>query len=171
MTCTPQDFRSAMRRFPSSVAIVATGARPYRAGMTATAICSLTADPPQILICLNQRTVTCRTLRHCRGFSVNLLNTAQMPLARTFAGLDGEATGEEKFAFGDWRESPSGAPVLADAVLTLDCALVTAHSASTHTIFIGKVLDIAAAAAEDALIYRSGAFGTWTGLAASQHFT
>src|SRR5687768_14225534 len=111
MSCTSDDFRLAMRRSPSSVAIVATGAWPHRAGMTATAICSLSADPPQVLACLNQRTMTCRTLQHCRTFSINLLNTGQLPLARLCPGLAGEVTGEEKFAAGDWRQGASGAPV------------------------------------------------------------
>lgn len=170
MTCTPDDFRSAMRRFPASVAIVATGRAPYRAGMTATAICSLSADPPQLLVCLNQRTTTCRTVQQCRTFSINLLTTSQLPLARIFAGLGGEAVAEEKFDAGNWLEGSSGAPILEAAVLTLECALVTSHAASTHNIFIGKVLEISGQVAEDALIYRSGVFGTWTGLAQPQHF-
>ena len=114
--------------------------------------------------------MTCRTVQQCRTFSINLLTTGQLPLARIFAGLEGEAVAEEKFEAGIWRDGSSGAPVLADAVLTLECALVTAHAASTHNIVIGKVLEISGAAAEDALIYRSGAFGTWTGLAQPQHF-
>ena len=170
MSCTSDDFRLAMRRFPSGVAIVATGAWPQRAGMTATAICSLSADPPQVLACLNQRTMTCRTLQHCRSFSINLLNTSQLPLARLFAGLAGEAAGEEKFTAGDWRQGASGAPVLETAVLTLECALVAAHEAGTHNIFIGKVLEISGQLAEEALIYRSGVFGKWTDLAAPQQF-
>lgn len=170
MACSSDDFRLAMRRFPAGVAIVATGLRPCRAGMTATAICSLSADPPQVLACLNQRTMTCRTVQHCRTFSINLLHTSQLPLARIFAGLDGEAAGEEKFDAGTWREGSSGAPVLAGAVLTLECALVTSHAASTHNILIGKVLEIPGQVAEDALLYRSGAFGRWAELTAPQHF-
>jgi len=171
MACTSQDFRLAMRRFPAGVAIVAAGAKPYRAGMTATAICSLSADPPQVLACLNQRTMTMRTIGQCRSFSINLLNTGQLPLARIFAGLEGEAAGEEKFTKGAWRDGSSGAPILIDAVLTLECALVTSYAASTHNIVIGKVLDIPGNAAEDALLYRSGAFGRWADLASpQQHF-
>lgn len=156
-----------MRRFPAGVAIVAAGAAPYRAGMTATAICSLSADPPQVLVCLHQRAMTMRSIGQCRGFSVNLLNTGQMPLARIFAGLDGEAAGEEKFRTGAWRQGSSGAPILSDAVLTLECALVTSYAASTHNIVIGKVLDICGAA-EDALLYLSGAFGRWADLTSPQ---
>ncbi|MGE0241582.1 MAG: flavin reductase family protein [Parvibaculaceae bacterium] len=170
MPCTSDDYRLAMRRFPAGVAIVASGASPYRAGMTATAICSLSADPPQVLVCLNQRTMTMRTIELCRGFSINLLNTGQLPLARIFAGLEGEAAGEEKFTCGGWREGLSGAPVLADAVLTLECALVASHAVSTHNIVIGRVLDIPGRAAEDALLYCSGAFGKWADLAGPQHF-
>lgn len=167
MTCSPDDFRSAMRRFPSGVAIVAAGSAPHRAGMTATAICSLSADPPQVLACLNRATHTCRTVQEARSFSINLLATSQLSLARVFAGLEGAAQAERKFDAGHWRRGVTGAPVLEDAVLTLECALVTAHPASTHNIFIGEVVNITGELAEDALIYRSGAFGTWTGLTAS----
>lgn len=165
MTCTPDDFRLAMRRFPAGVAIVATGRAPYRAGMTATAICSLSTDPPQVLVCLNQRTMTCRTVQRCRTFSINLLNTSQLPLARIFAGLAGEVVADEKFEAGNWLQGSSGAPILEAAVLTLECALVESHAASTHNIFIGKILEISGAVAEDALLYRSGVFGKWTDLA------
>lgn len=168
MTCSSDDFRIAMRRFPSGVAIVAAGTAPYRAGMTATAICSLSADPPRVLACLNRHSSTCRTVEENRFFTINLLATSQLSLARIFAGLEGDAQAEQKFDAGIWRRGVANAPILVDAVLTLECALVTAHPAGTHNIFIGEVVNIAGEVAEDALIYRSGAFGTWTGLAPSQ---
>ena len=168
MTCSPDDFRAAMRRFPSGVAIVAAGSAPYRAGMTATAICSLSADPPQVLACLNRLSSTNRAVEEARFFSINLLATSQLALARVFAGLEGGVSADQKFAAGLWREGVTGAPILADAVLTFECALVTAHPASTHNIVIGEVMRIAGEVAEDALIYRSGTFGRWTGLAATQ---
>mgnify|MGYP002388849074 CR=1 FL=1 len=157
-----------MRRFPSGVAIVAAGSAPRRAGMTATAICSLSAEPPQVLACLNRRSTTCRTVEEARCFSINLLATSQLPLARIFAGFDGGISAERKFETGLWRPGVTGAPILEDAVLTLECALVTAHPASTHNIVIGEVMCITGEVAEDALIYRSGVFGRWTGLAAAQ---
>ena len=167
MTCSPDDFRIAMRRFPSGVAIVAAGSAPHRAGMTATAICSLSAAPPQVLACLNRLSSTCRTVEESRHFSINLLATGQLPLARIFAGLEGGLSAEQKFDAGVWRQGDTGAPVLADAVLTHECALVTAHPASTHNILIGEVVHITGEVAEDALIYRSGVFGRWTGLSPS----
>ena len=160
-----------MRRFPAGVAIVAAGVLPHRAGLTATAICSLSTDPPQVLACLNRHTMTCRTVQQYRSFSVNLLHTSQLPLARVFAGLDGEAVGEEKFAAGAWSDGSSGVPVLSGSVLTLECTLVASYAASTHDIFIGKVMAVANPAAEDALLYRSGTFGRWADLAASPQFT
>ncbi len=168
MTCSSDDFRAAMRRFPSGVAIVAAGAAPQRAGMTATAICSLSADPPQVLACLNRSSSTSRAVEEARLFSINLLATSQLALARVFAGLEGDVSAEQKFTAGVWREGVTGAPILADAVLSFECALVTAHKASTHNIVIGEVMRITGEVAEDALIYRSGAFGRWTGLAAPQ---
>lgn len=168
MTCSSDDFRAAMRRFPSGVAIVAAGAAPRRAGMTATAICSLSADPPQVLACLNRSSSTSRAVEEARFFSINLLATSQLALARIFAGLEEGVSADQKFAAGVWCSGITGAPILTDAVLSFECALVTAHKASTHNIVIGEVMRITGEVAEDALIYRSGAFGRWTGLAATQ---
>jgi flavin reductase (DIM6/NTAB) family NADH-FMN oxidoreductase RutF len=168
MTCSPDDFRAAMRRFPSGVAIVAAGSAPRRAGMTATAVCSLSADPPQVLACLNRASSTSRAVEEARFFSINLLATSQLALARVFAGLEAGVSADQKFAAGVWCEGDTGAPILTDAVLTFECALVAAHPASTHNIVIGEVMRITGEIAEDALIYRSGAFGRWTGLTATQ---
>lgn len=164
MSCAgPDDFRRAMRLMPASVTIVAAGAAPHRSGLTATAVCSLSAEPPQILACLNARSGTCRRIREGGLFSVNVLDQGHRALAEHFAGAGG-ASGEERFRFGDWREGPRGAPVLADCVVSLECVLVDAIPAATHFIMIGQVLDLKAAGPAGALIYRDGQFGTWMAL-------
>lgn len=161
MGCTSEQFRLAMRRLPASVAIIATGQAASRVGLTATAVCSLSTTPPQILACLNAETGTCKAIRESRTFSVNLLTSEQLGLARRFAGLDGNAVGEERFAAGSWRQGSNGAPVLDGALMTLECRLVTAYAVATHSILIGGVLDIPENDNNGALLYQSGMFGTW----------
>ncbi|TAM26932.1 MAG: flavin reductase [Candidimonas sp.] len=66
-------FRQAMRRLAATVTIVATGQAPNRSGLTATAVCSLTANPPQVIACLNASSSTCSLIRETGVFSVNIL--------------------------------------------------------------------------------------------------
>jgi flavin reductase (DIM6/NTAB) family NADH-FMN oxidoreductase RutF len=160
MHCDPDQFRAAMRRFPASVCIVTTGASPSRNGLTATAVCSLSASPPQILACLNLETGTCRAIQANQRFAVNVLKPSHISIARRFAGMDG-AVGEQRFLQGCWRDGQSGSPILADALLVLECSLSTFHAVNTHTILIGEVLNIPNKDGEEALLYRNGSFGSW----------
>lgn len=164
MGCTSEQFRLAMRKFPASVSIIATGEAPNRVGLTATAVCSLSTTPPQVLVCLNAETGTCKAIRESRTFSVNMLMSGQLELARRFAGLEGNAIGDKRFEVGPWRQGSNGAPVLDDAMMVLECRLVTAYTEATHIILIGAVLEIPENDNDGALLYRSGAFGTWVPL-------
>jgi flavin reductase len=164
MHCDPDEFRAAMRRFPASVCIVTTGTAPARNGLTATAICSLSTAPPQILVCLNVETGTCKAIQANQCFAVNVLKSAHIAIARRFAGMADGAIGEQRFLEGAWQNGAFGAPVLADALLVLECSLNRFHGASTHNILIGQVLNIPNNQDEDALLYRNGAFGSWSPL-------
>ena len=158
MLCTVGDFKSAMRRFPASVAVIATGAAPNRFGMTATAVCSLTADPPQVLVCLNAQTATSEAIRKNGTFSMNLLSDAQAKTARRFAGMDG-VTGDAKFDPVEWETDHLGPPILKAGLNSFSCRVVSAHKEGTHFIVVGRVETLRASDCNQALIYRDGAFG------------
>ncbi len=158
MFCTSDDFKSAMRRFPASVAVIATGAAPNRFGMTATAVCSLTADPPQVLVCLNAQTATSEAIRANGTFSMNLLSAAQADTARQFAGMNG-VTGDAKFDNDDWETGHLGVPVLTTGLNSFACRVVSAHKEGTHFIVVGRVEGMRGSECDQALIYRDGAFG------------
>ncbi|MEH7827856.1 flavin reductase family protein [Gemmobacter denitrificans] len=134
----PAAFRAAMGRFPSAVTIVTTGQGADWRGITATAVCSVTADPPSLLVCLNRATGTCAMLRDSGRFAVNLLAEADQPLALRFAGAGG-VTGAEKFAQGDWQADAAGVPVLCSALVALSCAVSEVMEAGSHTVFIGEI--------------------------------
>lgn len=132
-------YRALMRHQAGAVTVIATVSAGRRAGLTATAVASLSDHPPTILACV-QRKASAHDLIVASGiFSVNLLTTAQQAVAETFAGRDG-AKGEARFADGTWTTLTTGAPVLADALAVLDCRLVERHDFTTHSIFIGRVL-------------------------------
>jgi len=90
---TAEQFKAAMARFPGAVTIVTSLADGERRGVTATAVCSVSADPPSLLACVNRRTGTCRAVHDCDRFNVNLLPDPSAALALRFAGA-GDATGD-----------------------------------------------------------------------------
>lgn len=150
-----EEFRLAMRKVASPVAVIAARAGDARNGLTATAVCSATADPPTILVCVN-RGASCEALIAKSGaFAVNFLTEEQAGIARLFstAKLDPDA----RFAEGRWGAAQTGAPMLADTVASFDCRVVQAVPCGTHSIFLGQVV---AAQGSDgpALLYRDGYF-------------
>jgi len=149
-------FRAALRLVPEPVAIVTTMHDGHRHGLTATAFSSVSAEPPQILVCVNQRATSSALIRDSRRFAVNFLATGHRPLAEAFA-----RSGEnriEHFGLAQWTALASGAPVLVDAVAALDCALVRHELVGTHLVLIGRVVDVALGQGEP-LLYRAGQFG------------
>ena len=93
MAVDPDSFRAAMARFPGAVTIVSARAATGRLGLTATAVCSVSAEPPSLLACVNRRTGTCAAVADSGLFNVSLLPDPSDALAMRFAGADG-ATGE-----------------------------------------------------------------------------
>jgi flavin reductase (DIM6/NTAB) family NADH-FMN oxidoreductase RutF len=158
MSKAPQDesaaYRQAMRAFATGVAIIACGRGGARAGCVATAVASLSLSPPSLIVNLQRGGATARRLSESAAFSVNFLGPAQETLARRFAG---GAHGAERFAEGAWEEGAHGAPVLADALASLECRVEEALERHTHVIVIGRVL--AARAAEGpALLHFRGRY-------------
>jgi flavin reductase (DIM6/NTAB) family NADH-FMN oxidoreductase RutF len=151
------DFKSAMRRLAAGVTIVATDGRGKPHGLTATAVCSLSAEPPQLLVCVNRNSAPNAAIARAGRFSVNVLATRHKSLALRFAGATG-VQGAERFAKGEWTAAKTGAPVLADAIAYFDCTLVDAIQSGTHTVFIGRVRAAHARKSGTPLLYAAGAF-------------
>jgi flavin reductase (DIM6/NTAB) family NADH-FMN oxidoreductase RutF len=146
-----------MRQLAGTVTVVATGSAGARFGLTATAICSLSDDPPTLLACVNRSASAHDVIQKNRSFSVNLLSGDQAAVAGRFAGQAG-LRGDARFEGATWITLATGAPILKDALAAFDCVVAQEHVFPTHTIFIGQV--VAAAAREDAdpLIYFRGTF-------------
>lgn len=134
-------FIAGMGLVASSVTIVATEWDRERRGLTATAMCSLSLDPPLLLVCLNRLVAAHDMIIASRCFSVNVLNDQQRDVAARFSGEEG-VRGADRFSGGEWGTMHSGAPVLADAMVSFDCMLYQAHEVATHTIFIGRVVGV-----------------------------
>jgi len=138
MSCAPADFRTAMRGLASGVSLVTTrdlsGASH---GMAATAVMSVSAEPPRLLVCVNKTASMHDPLAACGVFAVNFLTVAQADLVRLFSSAE---TRHLRFAAGLWTALDTGAPVLDGAVAVLDCRVVQQIQAETHTMFLGDVV-------------------------------
>jgi flavin reductase (DIM6/NTAB) family NADH-FMN oxidoreductase RutF len=131
------DFRAAMRRFPTGVAIVTTAHDGRIHGFTVNSFASVSVDPPTVLICVNRNTTAHPLIASSQRFCVNILALEQRALAERFAG------GEPRSRFDGvgYRIGPSGSPILEGTLAHVDCVLGEELTASTHTIFLGTVLD------------------------------
>jgi flavin reductase ActVB len=128
-------YRVAMSRFPSGVAIVTTQDDDGKAhGFTASSFCSVSLDPPLILVCLSTSATSYPAFARNHRFAVSILRTSQVDLARVFAS---KVT--DKFAHGRFRRTEGGATVLEEALATLECSLSNRYDAGDHMIMLGAV--------------------------------
>lgn len=144
-----------MRQLASGVSIVTTAEGAARNGFTATSVTSLSVEPPRILFCMVRTSTSLPLIARTRRFAVNILGAQHQMLADRFAGRMG-AKGEERFDGSHWRTLTTGAPVLADALAAVDCALEELIERHSHVIVIGRVVDVQLAAGGDGLVYWRG---------------
>jgi len=144
-------FRDAMARVCAPVNVITTNGPAGRGGFTATAMCSVTDEPPTLLVCMNGRSAQCGLFLENRRFCVNVLTHDHTMLAGFFAGQ--QADMEARYAAAEWIEMPSGSLALADAIVSFDCRLTEARMVGTHHIFLGRVTDIRARQDGNALLY------------------
>ena len=152
---TSAQWRAAMGCFPSGVTVVTSwdGERPI--GSTVSSFCSVSLEPPLLLVCLDLNNPIQRPLEARGVFGVNILDEeAGHGLARHFA-ID---PGDNRFTDLAWDHEPGGAPRLADAPLFVDCVVESAHAAGDHRIIVGRGLRISHASTATPLLYHKGAF-------------
>lgn len=151
-------FKKGMRHLAASVTLITTRHRELRGGLTATAVCSVSAEPPQLLVCVNKTASAHDPIGEAGFFCVNILSPQHRKLAERFAGMDG-VEGDERFRdMGEWSILSTGAPVLRGCPVSFDCRLVTRVAAGTHTIYIGEIVDLTLDPVAPALLYCDGAF-------------
>ncbi|MGH7736323.1 MAG: flavin reductase family protein [Candidatus Tyrphobacter sp.] len=129
-----QAYRRAMRRTVASVAVITAASDGRIHGMTATAVTSVSVDPPTLLVVVNRRTRTHPFIRESGRFAVNVLAAGQAKIARRFA-----AALENQFDGVEHELHAAEVPVLAGTAATFVCVASDAIDVATHTIFIGKV--------------------------------
>jgi flavin reductase (DIM6/NTAB) family NADH-FMN oxidoreductase RutF len=132
-------FLEMMRRTASGVSVVTTDGAAGRAGVTVSAVCSVSLEPPSVLACVYGRSAVIEKVQRNRGFCINILGDDQHPVAECFAGRV-PALREDRFACAGWHRLATGAPALDDAIASLDCQLTGELPFGSHVILIGTVL-------------------------------
>jgi flavin reductase (DIM6/NTAB) family NADH-FMN oxidoreductase RutF len=150
----PAVFRDVIGRFASGVAVITAVREGVDYGMTASAVASLSMEPPMLLACLNRESVTHGVVEHAGAFGVNVLRLDQAEAAKRFAGTDRAG----KFGDLEVHHGPLGSPLLSNALARLECDVAETVAGGTHTVFLGTVRH-AEADEGDPLTYFRGRFG------------
>jgi flavin reductase (DIM6/NTAB) family NADH-FMN oxidoreductase RutF len=149
-----------MAHVTAAVHVITTAGGGVRAGLTASAVTSLSDAPPMMLVCIHGDSNTLAQIEANGVFCVNTLSGDDQAVAETFAGRRG-LEGDQRFAAGDWTTMLTGSPMLRSALNSFDCRLVDARTMATHRIVIGEVLAIGGRQDGPGLIYRNRLFGAF----------
>lgn len=130
-------FKQSMGRLAGGVCVLASACNGERHGLTMTAVCSLTLDPPMLIACVNRAAGASETIRSTRRVSVNLLGSDQVELAEVFSSST--IKGTERFKHTEWIEMESGVPALTGALAVLDCEIVEDKTVGQHSVLFCEV--------------------------------
>ena len=139
-------------RFPSGVTVVTTkNGDGSDEGMTVSAFCSVSLDPPLVLICIEKNASAYKALTTASGFVVNILAASQEQIARRFSIID-----IDRFEGVGYSRSQNGFAVLDEVLGVIECATVAMHDAGDHTIIVGEVEAARTQNGTPLLYYRGG---------------
>ncbi len=152
MSVNPDEFRAVLGRFPSGVTVVTTkGGDGSDQGMTVSAFCSVSLEPPLILVCIEKSASAYQALTTAAGLIVNILSAEQEQLARRFSIID-----IDRFEGVGFTRSSSGYAILDDVLGVLECRRFTQYDGGDHTIILGEVEATRVESGTPLLYYRGG---------------
>jgi flavin reductase len=141
-----------MSRLGAAVNVITSGGPAGRCGFTASAVCSVTDDPPTLLVCMNRGSQSNENFKTNRVLCVNTLAGTQEALSPVFASLT-EHDMESRFAEAVWSELETGSPVLQGAIVSFDCRIAQIAEVGTHSVFFCEVEAIQFGDGREGLIY------------------
>lgn len=156
MSC-PEHFTTGMRRLAAGVCLITTTDGRARHGLVATAVTSVSAAPPTLLVCVNRQASIHDHILGTGRFAVNVPSAAQADIAACFAS---PADRETRFDAGRWISRATGVPILEAACVSFDCLTSTTTTQGTHTVLFGLVQDVWLQQVAPPLTYFEGSFGT-----------
>lgn len=146
-----QEFRDGMAMLSGAVNVITTGGSEGLAGFTATAVCSVTDQPPTLLVCMNRSSYAHRFFTANGVLCVNLLGADQQDLSGLFS--DRNVSMEARFQRAAWRALETGSPALDDALVSFDCRISQVHEVGSHSIFYCEVVQMRQSDPRPGLVY------------------
>ena len=143
-------FRQGMAHLGAAVNVITTNGFAGQAGFTASAVCSVTDNPPTLLVCLNRSASVYAAFSENKVLCVNTLGADQAQLSNVFGG---KTPMQERFAQAQWSALATGAPVLEDALISFDCEVVSSQSVGSHDVLFCQVKAIRHNPDLNALLY------------------
>ena len=154
-----EEFREALSRVASSVSIVSTDGAHGIAGFTCSAVCSVTDDPPTIMVCVNRKSAANAIIKANGVLCVSSLGAEQVELSQMFAGV-GRVPMNERFAGPHWGVLATGSPYCTQSRVALDCRVADIREVGTHSVILAEVLSTVHATDGQPLIYHSRNYAT-----------
>ncbi len=127
-------FRNVIGHFASGVTVITTRYEEVNYGLTASAVSSLSLEPPMVLACINRRTGTPAIIAKAKVFAVNILREDQQAIARQFATPHPDKFRDIPIVFGEL-----GVPLLSTILATIECRVVGEVTGGTHAVFLAEV--------------------------------
>lgn len=146
-------FRSVLGRFASGVTIVTTrDDAGVDHGMTVSAFCSVSLEPPLVLVCIDHAASTCELLRNHVRFGISILSSNQEAYSRRFA-TDPDTGRFDGIAY---SRGDSGVVLLDEALAHIECKVLQHHDAGDHALFVAEVERAEPRHGRPLLYYRGG---------------
>ncbi|MFF5792884.1 flavin reductase family protein [Paeniglutamicibacter sp. NPDC012692] len=133
-------FVEAMGRTATGVTVVGTDGPAGRLAQTVSAMCSVSADPESLLVCVHRKSPLNEAIARHGVFSVSVLGVQHDHVADTFAGRPWPGKERWDFTCGKWVSLPSGSPAVEDALAIFDCSVRQVVECGSHFIYFGNVL-------------------------------
>jgi flavin reductase len=156
-TVDQAQFREAMSQLGAAVHVVTTAGPAGTAGVTATAVVSVSDQPATLLVCLNRRSQIAPILSQNHTLCVNTLRAGSDQIADVFAGRT-KVPMAERFHTGSWSELSTGAPMLTDAVVAFDCRVIEVKAVATHNVVFAGVVAVRLGKPGPALVYHERSY-------------
>ena len=153
MTISTEDFKHALSRRASGVAIVTARHGDHIHGMTVSAFTEVSLDPPLVMVCADKKSNTLPLIREGGVFAINVLARDQQDLSHRFAIKKDE---HKRFEGIEVDSGRTGAPLLRGVAVNIDCRVVAEHPAGDHVLFLGQVEEVRSFDREPLLYFRGG---------------
>jgi len=157
MSITDDTFKELMKRFASGVTLITFENEGKYSGLTVSSFCSLSMNPPLILICIDKKIPSHKTLKNGASFGVNICTSEQGKLAWDFANSNIDKN--ELILSQNHRITANKVPLLNDCLASMECTIKEAYEGGDHTIFVGQIENGDFDEESDPLIYYKSGLG------------